>query len=171
MITFCKNYLKNLVCGIEIDGISVNPKYLYLKKEDTARPKVAVFGSILSLKDALEKERAKMGKRFYTENGATKLQMRRSKFFRKLTLVLTIAAHSEEWIDKLFTEILKRIDNKVQNGEDWIEIDVREISWQDDVSILERHDVAIMIVEFKQNIAVWEDVPFYDDVLLEPELN
>lgn len=170
MITFCKNYLKNLVCGIEIDGVSVNPQYLYLKKEDTARPKVAVFGSIISLKDVLESERAKLGKRFITENGTTKLQFKKSKYFRRLTLVLTIAAHTEEWIDKLFTEILKQIDRRVQNGDDWIEIEVKEISWQDDSSILDRHDLAVMIVEFRQNIAVWEDVPYFSDVSIEPNL-
>lgn len=164
MITFCKDYLKNLITGISIDGITIKSKYVYLKSEDKLRPKVSFFASILSLKDDLKKERKKFDKRFFDDSGTKKLQFKKSKYLRNLTLVLTVAAHSEDWIDKLFTEILKTIDHRVTNGEDIIEITVKEISWQDDVSILNKTDVSIMIIEFSQNITTWEDQPHFTNV-------
>lgn len=166
MITTCKTYLKNLLTDIQCEGVRIEPQHVLLQARAKNQFKVPYAASILAHRDRLKSIEGKVGQRILPASGpSVRLQFLQKRYLRELTLVLTLVAPQEHWLDAFLNELLLRLDRRIEALDGGvIEVLPEQIAWEEGEAILSGVDVAVLVVTFRQEVRRWEDAPHFATV-------
>lgn len=168
MLTTAKDHMVSIIAAIEVDGVTIGENVIYRDAEAANRKKPSQYAMVLSGTETLKKQWAKMAKDWR----AGKLSVKVAKYDRTLPLVVTIAGHTEDWVDQVVTELLKALPRYIQDGEDLVEVNPRQIGHTDSEAVLAgKTHAAVLLIEYTKTIATWETQPAFDTVQIDvPDL-